>query len=420
MSKKYALIDCNNFYVSCERVFDPSLDQKPVIVLSNNDGCVVARSNEAKALGVPMGVPFFKIKSLVKAEQIRVFSSNYVLYGDLSQRVMQTLGQFAPDIEYYSIDEAFIDLSGFCIDLEAYGQKIRNTVLKWTGIPVSVGIAPTKVLTKVAGEIAKKSTKGVFYLDSQEKIISVLRDFPVGEIWGIGRKNAAKLQSLGIKTALELSLKSDAKLRSLLTVQGARIALELQGQPCFELETQPPPKKQIIASRSFGYPLSSFPELREAIASHIVRASEKLKNDEQATGFLTVFLQTSRFKSPHNYHFALGVELEPTSDVSLLISYAGELLKKIYQKGQQYQKSGVILTNLQSSKSEQLSLFVEPAISSPQSAKLTKAMKQINQRFGRGAINYLAEGLNQNWAMRSEHRSAQFTTDLGQILKIKV
>jgi DNA polymerase V len=406
-----ALCDCNSFYASCETVFDPKLRGKPVIVLSNNDGCVVARSPMAKAFGIKMGEPLFKIKHLIERHEVQVFSSNYTLYGDLSQRVMTTLAAFTPELEVYSIDEAFLNLQGFGhLDLADYGQQIRQTVLQWTGVPTSIGIAPTKVLTKVAGDYAKKQPGGVLVLPQPPD--ALLADFPIADLWGIGRKHSQSLQGHGIKTALQLR---DVELNWAMkeySVLMQRLVLELRGQPCFSLELNPPPKKSITVSRSFSRPITTLIELREAVATYTSRAAEKLRVHELTADAIQVFVQTSRFREDY-YSDSATLSFAHSSDNTAEILHSALLgCDRIFQPNQRFKKAGVLLLGLRPKSQRQLSLW-EPDEKRPD--VLMETLDAINARFGRGTIQFAVAGLEKPWAMRMERRSPRYTTVWNEI-----
>jgi DNA polymerase V len=347
-----ALVDCNNFYASCERVFDPSLRTRPVVVLSNNDGCIVARSAEAKALGLKMGEPYFKVKELFDRHKVAVFSSNYALYGDMSQRVMKTLQQFAPEVEIYSIDEAFLNLGGFR-DLPGLARSIRETVRQWTGLPVSVGIAPTKTLAKVANNTAKKKAgyNGVCVLDTPKAWEPVLDEFEVGDVWGIGTQYKKLLNRHGVNTALEFSRLPETWLRTHMSVVGARTAMELSGHACLELELNVDPKKGITVSRSFGKRITEYQELAEALAAYVSRAGEKLRREKLLAKHMLVFMHTSPFakdaaKDPYyapSVSFSMPLHTHYTPE---LVHYALWALKEMYRPGYRYMKCGVMLTDL--------------------------------------------------------------------------
>lgn len=418
-----ALVDCNNFYASCERVFDPSLRNRPVVVLSNNDGCIVARSAEAKALGLQMGEPYFKVKDLLERHRVAVFSSNYALYGDMSQRVMKTLQQYSPEVEIYSIDEAFLNLEGFR-DLPQLAAHIRETVRQWTGIPVSIGIAPTKTLAKVANETAKKKAgySGVCTLDTPSAWEPLLNEFDVGDVWGIGPQYKKLLNRHGVNTALQLSQLPETWLRKHMSVVGARTARELSGQPCLDLELQADPKKGITVSRSFGKRITEYPELAEALASYVERAGEKLRREKLLTRHMLVFMHTSPFakdaaKDPYyapNMSFAMPLHTNYTPE---LVHYALWALRKMYRPGYRYQKCGVILTDLIIEGTETLDLFDRR--DTARQSKLMAALDQINQSMGRRTLFYASTGIHQKWTGASACKSPPYTTDWESLILVK-
>jgi DNA polymerase V len=406
-----ALCDCNSFYASCETVFDPKLQGKPVIVLSNNDGCVVARSPEAKVIGIKMGEPLFKIKHLIQRYEVQVFSSNYTLYGDLSQRVMTALGEFTPELEIYSIDEAFLNLQGFGhLDLADYGQQIRQTVLQWTGVPTSIGIAPTKVLTKVAGAYAKKQLNGVLVLPQPPD--SLLEDFPISDLWGIGRSHSRSLEAHGITTALQLRDVELSWAKREYSVLMQRLVLELRGQPCFSLELNPPPKKSITVSRSFSRAIATLAELREAVATYTSRAAEKLRVHELTADAIQVFVQTSRFTEDYYSDSATLSFAHSSDNTPEILHYALLGCDRIFRPNQQFKKAGVILLGLRPKSQRQLSLW-EPDV--PCSDALMQTLDAINAKFGRGTIQFAAAGLKKPWAMKSGMRSPRYTTVWSEI-----
>lgn len=401
-----ALCDCNSFYVSCETVFNPELQGRPVIVLSNNDGCVVSRSPQARALGIRVGEPMFKIRHLIQRHNIRVFSSNYALYGDMSQRVMTTLETFTPELELYSIDEAFLNLAGFRhLDLNQYGQQIRRTVLKWTGIPISIGIAPTKTLAKIAGDIAKHSPSGIFILPTQPD--DLLAKFPAGDIWGIGRNHLRSLHRDGITNALQLRDVNLDWARKKYSVVMQRLVLELRGKPCFALALSPSSPKSITVSRSFGRPVTTVTELREAIATYTSRAAEKLRVDELTTDAIQVFAKTSRFREDY-YSETVTLTLSRSSDrTAELLHYALRGCDRIFRADQQFKKAGVILLGLKPKLQRQISLW-EPEKEA--SDALMQTLDAINARFGSMTIQYAVAGAKKPWAVRSDMRSPRYTS----------
>jgi DNA polymerase V len=406
-----ALCDCNSFYVSCETVFNPKLRGQPVIVLSNNDGCVVARSTQARAIGIQIGEPVFKIRSLIQRHNIQVFSSNYTLYGDLSQRVMATLETFTPELELYSIDEAFLNLAGFRhLDLSQYSQKIRRTVLKWTGIPISIGIAPTKTLAKIAGDIAKTDPSGVFILPVH--LNEVLEAFPIGDIWGIGRNHMRSLHADGITNALQLRDANLDWVRKKYSVVMQRLVLELRGKPCFALDLSPSSPKSITVSRSFGRPITTVTELREAIATYTSRAAEKLRLDRLTADAIQVFAKTNRFREEY-YSETATLTLFRSSDCTAeLLHDALRGCERIFRANQQFKKAGVILLGLRPKLQRQISLW-EPE--KKDSDTLMQTLDAINARFGSLTIQYAVAGVKKPWAMRSDMRSPRYTSVWSEI-----
>jgi DNA polymerase V len=425
MSSVFALADCNNFYVSCERVFNPKLEKKPVVVLSNNDGCVVSRSNEAKALGIKMGAPIFELSGLIKRHRVKVFSSNYALYGNMSQRVMETLSGFAEDIEIYSIDEAFLDLSGFGNEnLTDYGHRISSAVKKWTGIPVSIGIAETKTLAKIANKTAKKSpeTKGVLDLTVSYAKDSVLATTKVSDIWGIGSSYSEFLERIGVKNAFQLRYADSTltnRIKRKMGINGTRIIQELNGIPCYSIETCPSPKKGITVSRTFRQPVESLSELKEALATYVSIGAEKLRREDAATRILSVFLHTSRFKKEDFYYRIKTIDLPvATMDTGELIRYAGEGLEEIYRKGCMYKRVGVMFRDLLPDDRIQMGLF--DGADRKRSEKLMKTLDGINLKMGSGTLTYAATGLTgiKSWHTVFEKRSPFYTTDWSQLPEV--
>ena len=413
MPPVFALVDCNNFYASCERVFNPSLEGQPIVVLSNNDGCVVARSNEAKALGIRMGVPEFQIRPLLRQHHVHVLSSNYALYGDMSQRVMETLEQFCPDLEIYSIDEAFLSLSGFTSrNLTDYGRRIRSTVNRWTGIPVSVGVAETKTLAKVANRIAKRTpdTGGVFDLLACPDRETLLGRVPVEEVWGIGSNHAAFLKAHGILTAFQLRKANDQFIRKQMGVVGLRLVMELRGMSCLELDQCPAPKQGITCSRAFGQSVTTLGEMEEAVSSYVERAAEKLRTERLAVTTMTVFLKTNEFKDTPQYSNAFTVRLSVATDTSHeLIRAALQGVRNIYRDGYQYKKAGVMLTGLVSGNQVQTDLF--DSQNRTRSKRLMSALDTINERWGTGTLQYASSGIGKAWKTQFHRRSPAYTTD---------
>jgi DNA polymerase V len=403
-----ALVDCNNFYVSCERVFNPKLQDKPVVVLSNNDGCVVARSQEIKALGIGMGTPLFKIQSLIDRHKIQIFSSNYTLYGDMSSRVMETLKHFSPKVEVYSIDEAFLDLSQLVhLDLTDYCQQIRNTVRQWTGIPISIGVSQTKTLAKLANKMAKDSETGVFILLESE-IEQFLKETIVEDVWGIGRGFAKTLRINGIQTAWQLRNASDGLIKQELGVVGLRIVLELRGMVCLPLQLHQPTKKSLMVSRSFSRPVESLTELREAIALYTSRAGEKLRRQKLAASAVRVFAATSRFvENPVSDSVRVSLPVT-TNDTGELLHYALIGTEAIYREGLAYKKAGVMMLRLVDEHIQQLHLWDERDRERYQ--HLMVMVDGINQQMGSGTLRYSLVKHAPSWLARCEKRSPYYTT----------
>lgn len=420
-----ALIDGNNFYVSCERVFQPELEGKPVVVLSNNDGCVVARSQEVRALGVPMGAPWFKLRDLAKQHGIIAKSSNYTLYADMSQRMHSVIGQFAPEQEIYSIDETFLDLTGFNRDLVEYGLQIRQRVRQWTGIPVCVGIGSSKTLAKLANHSAKKvlvpdMANGVvdFNQLSAIELNQLFNSIDVGEVWGVGRRNKERLYGLGIQTVKDLRDSSVSRIKKEFNVVLARTVTELNGESCLALEEVAPPKQQIVSSRSFGQPVYLLEDLNEAVVSYASRASEKLRKQNHVAGAIQVFLQTNPFKPEEpQYNNGVTVKLvKPTDNAFRLSEAALYGLKRIYKPGYAYKKAGVMLMSLCPADQVPVDLFSGFDEPDTQRAKnLMATLDEINAKMGRGTVRSAGEGIQKPWAMRSDNKSKAFTTDWEQL-----
>ena len=403
--KKIALIDCNSFYVSCERLFKPKLLNKPVVVLSNNDGCVISRSNEAKALGIKMGEPFFKVKDLVSKHKVFVFSSNYALYGDLSRRVMKILKTFSPNVEIYSIDEAFLDLS-FVEEnkTEELAKEIRNRILKWTGIPTSVGVSNTKTLSKVANHIAKKNNTGVMYLDPKYSD-EYLKKFEIQDIWGVGRQLTKFFIKNNILTAFDLKNVSNTWIKKSTNVLSAKTVMELRGIPCIDLLPHNEKRKSCCVSRSFGRKVSNLEELKEAITAHSLNATEKIRTDEQITRSITVFIRTSPFNKDKRYYSnSHTIELPIDTNNSLeIVKYALEALDKIYKPGYLYQKAGIILSKLKDADKFERNLLTP--IIEKDLKKLMNAIDLTNTKYGRYSISLAQAGINKSWKMRRQHSS---------------
>lgn len=419
MKGLWLLVDCNNFYVSCERVFRPALWTRPVVVLSNNDGNVVALSNEVKELGLPFGAPFFKVKELISGNRVAVFSSNYTLYGDMSRRVMECLARFAPEMEIYSIDEAFLS-PGVMGDPVEYGRMIRDTVKQWTGIPVSIGVAPTKTLAKLASRVGKKEPWGVCDLIDGGRIDRVLDATDVGDVWGVGHQYRQLLYRNGIHTARQLRDAPDKWVRRNMTIMGLRTVRELRCEPCIPLDELPAPKKGIVSSRSFGSPVESLEELRESVAAYVSRAAEKLRAQKSVAGSVTVFISTNRFKE-HDPQYSTGISCRlpvPSSYTPRLMEVAGRLLARIYRQGYRYKKAGVMLYEIMPEGDAQLDLFSR-FHDTDRTRNLMRAVDGINRHMGRGTLHFAAEGIIRPWQMRREFLSARYTTNWNEIAVVR-
>lgn len=418
-----ALVDCNNFYASCERVFNPRLRGKPVVILSNNDGCCVAMSNEAKALGFRVGTPVFQVMNEVNRSGVEVFSSNYALYGDMSARVMEVLSGFSPDIEYYSIDESFLSIRGLSDDYTAYGRLIRDKVLRWTGIPVSVGIASTKTLSKVANRLAKKNPDygGVADIRDRADIDSLLENTKVEDIWGIGPRKAELLIDKGINNARELRDLDDTWVRKNLGgVAGLRTVWELRGISCIPMELVRPGKKEIIASRSFGKSVETRQAMLEAVTDYTARAAFKLRRQKSLATVLRIFLLTNRFKMDEaQYYPSASLNLpEPTAYTPALAGYAAALLNRVWRPGYLYKKAGVVLSGLVDQDSYQQGLFAERGRTGKELAVM-EAVDRLNTKLGRNKVRIAAQGFRQEWGMRRERLSGRFTTRWDEVLSVR-
>lgn len=418
----FALIDCNNFYASCQRVFEPRLIGKPVVILSNNDGCVIARSNEAKALNIPMGAPAFQLDALFKKNNVNVFSSNYALYGDMSSRVMNILSTFAPEIEVYSIDEAFLKFDGFeLFDLEAHGITIQRTVTKGTGIPVSVGFGPTKALAKVANKIAKKypdRTNSVYVIDTEEKRIKALKWTKIGDVWGIGRKHTRRLEALQIKTAYSFTQLSDDWVRREMSVVGLRLKRELEGKPTLDLE-EVKDKKAIATTRSFEKSYRTKEEIAERVATFTAHCAEKLRKQQSQCNMVMVFVNTNRF-SPDEPQYSRSIVIKtdyPTDSTIALNRYAQMGLEAIFKEGYQYKKAGVIVMGLTPNSQVQLSLF---NTANPKHQPLMSVIDKLNKSMGKTAVRFATQSLGRQWKMKQEKLSPCYTTRINDVLKIRL
>lgn len=422
MKKVFALVDCNNFYASCERLFRPELNGQPLVVLSNNDGCIVARSNEAKALGIPMGAPFFQFKQLLARHKVHVFSSNYALYGDLSHRVMAVLHQMEAEVEVYSIDEAFLALPlTKCWNRRQYAAELRERVRKQVGIPVSIGIAATKTLAKIANRVAKQDPRcrGVFDLVGNSQADQVLAGTEVKDIWGIGRRSTEKLNNYGIYSALDLKRADEAWIRKTLSVVGARTLLELNGISCISLENGPSCPRSIITSRSFGHAVTDLDSLREAVISYASTAGEKLRQKGVAAETLNLFITTGPFDQQASYSNNQTITLpRPTSSTPELISAALQCLKTLYRPGYRYRKAGVMLAGITSQGYRQQNLFGPPAAKGDK--QLMSALDRINGKWGRHTVQYgLTTAEEKPWSMQQTRKSPAYTTNWQELPVVK-
>ena len=404
---KIALVDCNSFYVSCERLFKPSINNKAVVVLSNNDGCIISRSKEAKILGIKMGEPYFKVEKIIKKNDVRVFSSNYALYGDISRRVMKTLRQFSPQIEFYSIDEAFLNLSSINNeDLLEYGNKIRKTVLKWTGIPTSIGIATTKTLSKIANHVAKEERSGVINLVNSKKINEILKQVKINNVWGVGEKLAKFYIKNGINTAYELKNMHNNWIKKNTNVLGSRTAMELKGIPCVSLEISEEKRKNCCVSRSFGRKVTKLEELNESVTTHCLNAAEKIRSENQTTKRITVFIKTSPFEKNKNYYAnSRNIDLPiRTNDSIELVKQALIALEYIYKKGYKYQKTGIIFSKLNSSDHYKKNLF--SSINSEEKRnRLMKIIDYTNVKYGRYTLSIAQAGVKNKRNIKKKYSS---------------
>lgn len=422
MNPTFALVDCNNFYASCEKLFRPDLRHTPIVVLSNNDGCVVARSQEAKALGIKMGVPVHHIQQQIKQYGIQIFSSNYTLYGDISNRVMQTLETLAPAVEVYSIDEAFLDLTGLAsaMNVTEFGVQIRTTLQQHIGITVCVGIAPSKTLAKLANQAAKQypATRGVVDLTDpirQKKLLAIM---PVNEVWGVGRKLSAQLNALNITTALQLAEQNPKDIRQQFSVVLERTVRELNGESCLALEDITPTKQQILSSRSFGQRITHYTDMQQAIGRHVARAAEKLRHEQQQCQRIGVYIRTGLFNpNDPRYSNSASVKLDyPTDDTRLLLNATGRLLQAIWKDGYRYAKAGITLSDFCDRGIAQPDLFTSQVIN-PNSTRLMQVIDNINQHQ-RAHIFFASQGTGKAWSMKRDHLSPRYTTNWKQLPQV--
>ncbi|MBN2100492.1 Y-family DNA polymerase [Candidatus Dojkabacteria bacterium] len=419
-TRLFALVDCNNFYASCERVFNPNLRNKPIVVLSNNDGIIIARSQEAKELGIQMGAPLFKTQAHIDKHNVYVFSSNFTLYGDMSNRVMRILHRFSPEVEIYSIDEAFLSLINLKLDTSTrYCTHIRETVRQWTGIPISIGIAPTKTLAKAANKLAKKipELNGILDLTDHPKINELLNQLSVSDIWGIGRKYAKFLQSHNIHTAMQLKNASDKWIQKHMTISGLRTIWELRGISCINLEDDTQPRKGILSSRSFSHPVETLNELKESVAKHTTIAAEKLRSQNSSAAQISVFITTNRFNNSPQYSNSATVSLSEATDYTpKLIEYSHKALEKIFKPGYLYKKAGVMIPQTIPSDSTQKNLLTPCSENTYHTnKKIMETIDRLNLRWGRATIKTAAEGIKQEWKTKMEKRTPRYTTRWDEI-----
>ena len=417
-TKKIALIDCNSFYVSCERLFNPKIRRLPVVVLSNNDGCIISRSNEAKALGIKMGEPYFKARNIIIKNNVQVFSSNYSLYGDISRRVMRTLKRFNSKIEVYSIDEAFLDLSNFSDkEVKDVGKEIRNTVLQWTGIPTSIGIAETKTLSKVANHIAKKQKSGVVSLVNIKDLDPILEKVEVRDIWGVGKQLSKFYIKNGIYNAKQLKNASNTWIKKTKNVLSSRTAMELRGVPCIEIETKQAKRKSCCVSRSFGKKVEKLRELKESVTSYCLNAAEKIRSESLVSKSITVFIRTSPFQNKGIFYSnSKTIDFPIATNNSIeIVKNALEGLDLIYKDGFKYQKAGIILSGLSDSEKGN-SLF--KSTKDERIKNLMQSIDNTNYRYGRSTISLASAGINKKWSMRRQYSSKIDTADFYSLPKI--
>ena len=418
----YALADCNNFFVSCERVFRPDLVGKPVIVLSNNDGCAVSRSNEAKALGIKMGDPLFKIRDIVQRNNVAVFSSNFPLYGDMSHRVQAVLSQFAPSVEVYSIDEAFLDLGGMDCDFDSYAKEISRECWRQTSIPVSVGVAPSKTLAKIASKLCKKYPKlqGGCYMYKKADVEKVLRKFPVEDVWGIGRRSVKKLVSMGITTAWDYTQIPESRVRMIFNLPGLRTWKELHGEPCIGFEDMVEPKQSICVSRSFAQEIYGLQELSQQVAGFAYSAVEKLRKQHSVCRSIAVFAFTNRFEEnePQTFASHLSTLADPSDDYRAIISAAMDACRCMWRPGFGFKKAGVVMGQIAQAADQTPSLFVDTA-AQERAAHLSETLDAISSAYGSGTVRFAAQGSGRTFSS-CEHQSPHYTTLWTDIPKVKI
>jgi DNA polymerase V len=420
MTKIFALVDCNNFYTSCEAIFNPKLRGKPVVVLSNNDGCVISRSEEAKKAGIKMGIPVFEIGDVIKKHKVHVFSTNYALYGDISQRVMTILASLAPEIEIYSIDEAFLDLTGIAAEKAGgLAKKIREKVFRWTGIPVSIGIAPSKTLAKIANHIAKsdEQQKGIINLINHPDRDNLLQGFPVGEIWGVGEKFEEFFRRSNIFSAFDLKNAPENRIKEHLGVMGQRLVLELRGTVCYPINRNPDAKKEITTSRSFGHPLQTYEELEQATTSYVSKVAAKLRKQKSLAKSLLIFIMTNKYaRGPKYVNYKIVRLPDATSHTRELIHFSLIALKQLYRKGYLYKKSGIVVSEIIPEERIQRGLWDD--MNRLKNKKLMEAIDKINHKAGADQVRFAIQGSDESWKMRQENLSPHYTTRWKDLLVV--
>lgn len=415
----YALVDCNNFFVSCERVFNPKLCKRPVVVLSNNDGCAISRSSEAKALGIPMGAPLFTIKDLVRRHNVAILSSNFALYADLSARVMSVIADYVPELEIYSIDEAFLKLSSLqqSYDVHAFCANLAAKLEQYTGIPVSIGIAPTRTLAKVANHVAKTQNQRdrVCYLASPQQIQSVLADFKLGEVWGVGRQTEKKLQVMGMRTAGDLAAMTERTSKANFNIVMWRTVQELNGTPTINFSDNIVNKQQIMVSRSFGQRVTELADLQQAVATYASMACEKLRAQNSVAGGFYIFLHTGLHGATETIYKNSGyiTLASPSNDTRVILNAAKQALTELFKSGYRYKKVGIILSDLGSAANMQIDLFGHTDLA--HSEQLMMLMDDLNRKFGRSTVQFAAAGLTKSWRMRNNHKSSNYTSSWSEL-----
>ena len=419
LNQSFALVDCNNFYASCERVFNPKLIGKPIVVLSNNDGCIITRSAEAKAMGIKMGEPYFKAKKTIQQNNVKVFSSNYALYGDISQRVMETLSGFSPDIEIYSIDEAFLGFNGFKnYELNTYCRHMREKIKKWVGIPVSIGLSETKTLAKIANHLAKKNHHyaGVCILKDKFAIDRALKETEINDVWGIGRRSSIFLKRYNIRTAKDFTLLNRQWIRKNIGIVGEKIYFELKGVSCIDLELLPVDKKSCCVSRSFSKPIEKLNDLEESISNYGIRVAEKIRKEKLVAQSMSIFVLTNHFnKRERQYSNSIKLQLPfPTNDSIKIVKRALEGVRQIYRSGYRYKKSGIILYELNKSSEIRGLLDTDRC----ESESMMKTIDKINYKYGASTIKLASEGIEKKWSMKRDNVSQCYTTRFDELLEV--